>query len=274
MADQPARRLQQASVRDARWLAQVEGGKLGVRVLVMRIWPRGLSWEDIDLWLPDAGPSLDLLRAYHAGEFDWDEFARRYRLEQRDNWRHAGYYKVGEGETGKRTSQLSPSQHILELLAEHGTLTVFCEEKVGHCHRYELMDLVCEKDGKALPLIPDGSTRTVLVQRGVDNDPLVSAEGEVYAPFAIVREDGWWKLYHLKSALSLCSLVKKTNAIACAKALRILPEADWSFDRPDAFLGTPGSAQAYELVQSYEREDGWIFREGVGKVHPAYRQPG
>lgn len=55
----------------------------GMRVLVDRLWPRGLSKEraSIDLWLKPAAPS-DALRKWYAMDPDkWDEFARRYRAE-------------------------------------------------------------------------------------------------------------------------------------------------------------------------------------------------
>lgn len=53
----------------------------GVRwVLVDRLWPRGISREqmagiDRDT---DAAPSTELRRAYHHGQIDHEEFARRY----------------------------------------------------------------------------------------------------------------------------------------------------------------------------------------------------
>jgi uncharacterized protein YeaO (DUF488 family) len=52
----------------------------GVRVLVDRIWPRGLTKEDahLDLWLKDIGPT-DELRQWFGHEPDrWPEFRRRY----------------------------------------------------------------------------------------------------------------------------------------------------------------------------------------------------
>jgi uncharacterized protein YeaO (DUF488 family) len=59
----------------------------GTRVLVDRLWPRGVSKAKaaIDHWLRDIAPSTEL-RQWFAHEFDrWEEFRRRYRaeLEQR-----------------------------------------------------------------------------------------------------------------------------------------------------------------------------------------------
>jgi uncharacterized protein YeaO (DUF488 family) len=55
----------------------------GVRVLVDRLWPRGLSKERaaVDEWLKDLTPSGGLRTAYHDDEVDFDTFARRYRDE-------------------------------------------------------------------------------------------------------------------------------------------------------------------------------------------------
>lgn len=55
----------------------------GLRVLVDRLWPRGLSQERVaaDLWLKDVAPSSALRRWYGHDTLRWDAFARRYRAE-------------------------------------------------------------------------------------------------------------------------------------------------------------------------------------------------
>ncbi len=57
----------------------------GARVLVDRLWPRGVSKEDakLDVWLRDAAPSHALRARYHGErhEGDWDEFQRLYAAE-------------------------------------------------------------------------------------------------------------------------------------------------------------------------------------------------
>lgn len=55
----------------------------GYRVLVDRLWPRGLTKEKaaIDHWAKDLAPSTDLRRWFHAHPEEWDEFAARYRAE-------------------------------------------------------------------------------------------------------------------------------------------------------------------------------------------------
>lgn len=58
----------------------------GYRVLVDRLWPRGLSHAAaaLDEWMKDAAPSADLRRWYDHDVPRYEEFARRYRAELRD----------------------------------------------------------------------------------------------------------------------------------------------------------------------------------------------
>ena len=55
----------------------------GQRILVDRIWPRGLTKEAaaLALWLKDAAPSTDLRKWFGHDPAKWDEFQRRYRAE-------------------------------------------------------------------------------------------------------------------------------------------------------------------------------------------------
>jgi uncharacterized protein YeaO (DUF488 family) len=55
----------------------------GYRVLVDRLWPRGLTKAQVnaDLWLKEAAPSTDLRKWYHHEPQMWEEFKRRYFLE-------------------------------------------------------------------------------------------------------------------------------------------------------------------------------------------------
>ncbi|GGB44219.1 hypothetical protein GCM10011502_16900 [Oceanisphaera marina] len=52
----------------------------GYRVLVDRLWPRGVSKEEarLDDWLKDVAPSDDLRTAFHEQQLAWGEFRRRY----------------------------------------------------------------------------------------------------------------------------------------------------------------------------------------------------
>jgi uncharacterized protein YeaO (DUF488 family) len=58
----------------------------GNRVLVDRIWPRGLSKENasLDEWCKTVAPSTELRKWYHHDPQRYTEFARRYRAELTD----------------------------------------------------------------------------------------------------------------------------------------------------------------------------------------------
>ena len=52
----------------------------GARVLVDRLWPRGLTKATaaLDAWLRDLAPSHELRRWYHARPGEWARFRKRY----------------------------------------------------------------------------------------------------------------------------------------------------------------------------------------------------
>ncbi len=52
----------------------------GVRVLVDRLWPRGITKQGaaLDAWLKDLAPSDDLRKWYHAHAEQWGKFRERY----------------------------------------------------------------------------------------------------------------------------------------------------------------------------------------------------
>lgn len=62
----------------------------GVRILVERLWPRGLSKKDaqVDFWLKDIAPSTGLRKWYSHDPAKWEEFRRRY-FEELDKNREA-----------------------------------------------------------------------------------------------------------------------------------------------------------------------------------------
>ena len=59
------------------------GVGVGTRVLVDRIWPRGLRKDEahLDEWCKDVAPSAELRRWYGHDPEHFEEFARRYRAE-------------------------------------------------------------------------------------------------------------------------------------------------------------------------------------------------
>ena len=55
----------------------------GYRVLVDRLWPRGLKKSDVamDAWNKSLAPSTTLRKAFHSETIDFAEFSRQYRAE-------------------------------------------------------------------------------------------------------------------------------------------------------------------------------------------------
>ncbi len=55
----------------------------GARILVDRLWPRGISKEKarIDLWLKDISPSDALRKRFHAKPAEWQAFCSAYAAE-------------------------------------------------------------------------------------------------------------------------------------------------------------------------------------------------
>jgi uncharacterized protein YeaO (DUF488 family) len=55
----------------------------GFRILVDRLWPRGVSKEKakIDLWMKEIAPSNELRKWFSHDSGKWDEFKRRYIVE-------------------------------------------------------------------------------------------------------------------------------------------------------------------------------------------------
>lgn len=78
----------------------------GFRILVDRLWPRGLSKAKakVDLWMKEIAPSDALRKWFHQGEDRWPEFQKRYR--------------------GELRAKKDLFDEIRKLEAEHGTLTL------------------------------------------------------------------------------------------------------------------------------------------------------
>lgn len=59
----------------------------GKRILVERLWPRGLTKEkaQVDLWMKDVAPSTALRKWFDHDPAKWTEFQKRYRAELEDN---------------------------------------------------------------------------------------------------------------------------------------------------------------------------------------------
>jgi uncharacterized protein YeaO (DUF488 family) len=94
----------------------------GYRLLVMRLWPRGMRKDAVDAWEPDLGPSRELLSAFRGGRIDWESMARRYVDEM-----------AGRKELVERYRELARSRTV--------TLLCSCKDE-SHCHRTLLRGLL------------------------------------------------------------------------------------------------------------------------------------
>ncbi|MBI6115937.1 DUF488 domain-containing protein [Salegentibacter maritimus] len=58
-----------------------------IRILVDRLWPRGISKEDASLgyWHKEWAPGDDLRKKFHSNKVSWDEFRKSYRIELKKN---------------------------------------------------------------------------------------------------------------------------------------------------------------------------------------------
>jgi len=89
----------------------------GTRVLIMRLWPRGIKKRRVDFWLKELGPVLPLLRAFRGGELDWAQYTRRY---------------LAGLERPEAQAQLSQ----VRAAAKEGTVTLLCGcPDEARCHR-------------------------------------------------------------------------------------------------------------------------------------------
>ena len=80
----------------------------GVRVLVDRLWPRGLSKETaaVKFWLRDLAPSTELRQWYHANPEQWSLFRKRYLKELFAPAAAAAIEKLHQLQKGKPTLTL------------------------------------------------------------------------------------------------------------------------------------------------------------------------
>jgi uncharacterized protein YeaO (DUF488 family) len=99
----------------------------GTRVLIMRLWPRGIRKDRVDMWLKELGPVVPLLRDFRSGQVDWDEYRRRYLAGlERPEARHAIDQVVG--------------------IARQGPVTLLCGCPDEHrCHRSLLREYLVER---------------------------------------------------------------------------------------------------------------------------------
>jgi uncharacterized protein YeaO (DUF488 family) len=99
----------------------------GYRILVDRLWPRGLSKEKarIDLWLKEIGPSNELRKWFGHNDNKWNEFKEKYRDELQEETKQELLRKM------------------LRLEKEKGTITLlFSAKNTDHNNAVALNELL------------------------------------------------------------------------------------------------------------------------------------
>lgn len=102
----------------------------GLRVLVMRYWPRGVKKDRVDLWLRDLGPSTGLIKRWKAEEIGWAAFKSEYKAQFKDEAWQKAYEELQEA--------------IKKTKACPITLLCSCADE-RRCHRHILKEIL-EKD--------------------------------------------------------------------------------------------------------------------------------
>jgi len=108
------------------------GPEDGHRILVDRLWPRGIKKQDLrlDRWLKELAPSNELRRWFGHDPSRWEEFQRRYREEL----------------------QAPEKQRLLDELADearHGNVTLIYSAREGrHNNAVLLRDIIAERTGQ------------------------------------------------------------------------------------------------------------------------------
>lgn len=95
----------------------------GYRVLVDRLWPRGMKKEaaKIDLWMKDIAPSDALRKTFHHDVMRWPDFEKKYRAELKKKEVWLAQLKKLEKERGTLTllfGARDPEHNQAVLIAE------------------------------------------------------------------------------------------------------------------------------------------------------------
>lgn len=106
------------------------GKTQGARLLVDRVWPRGVSKGDLDLddWIKEVAPSADLRKWFGHDADKWEEFRRPYQVELDHNdealerclaWCRKGPVVLLFGAKGRDHNQaVVLREHLRERLAQ------------------------------------------------------------------------------------------------------------------------------------------------------------
>jgi len=101
----------------------------GTRVLIMRLWPRGIRRDRVTMWRKELGPVKELLRDFLDKKIDWPTYTGRYLA-------------------GLERPEAQEAIAEVQALAEHGRVTLLCGcADQAHCHRSLLAAYLQELGG-------------------------------------------------------------------------------------------------------------------------------
>jgi uncharacterized protein YeaO (DUF488 family) len=132
--------IREAGIYFLKTLSDEARSAYGLRVLTMRKWPRNVRRSDVDLWIKDAAPSVELLADWRAGRIDWEMFLFCYWNEQEAQETTELVTYHGSERVGSKVVPVSPVVYLARL-AQHQPVTVLCWEK-DQCHRFKLVAMV------------------------------------------------------------------------------------------------------------------------------------
>lgn len=102
----------------------------GKRILVDRLWSRGISKENahLDLWLKEIAPSTELRKWFHAESLEhWSEFKQRY---------------LKELETNPALKELQ------DIVSKHRVTLLYSAKDMEHNHAIILKEYLLSKNSK------------------------------------------------------------------------------------------------------------------------------
>ena len=89
----------------------------GTRMLIVRLWPRGIRKDRVTMWRKELGPVKELLRDFLDKKIDWPTYTRRYLA-------------------GLDRPEAQEALAEVRALAETGQVTLLCGcADETHCHR-------------------------------------------------------------------------------------------------------------------------------------------
>jgi uncharacterized protein YeaO (DUF488 family) len=109
----------------------------GTRILISRLYPRGIKKSSFDEWFKELSPSLDLIHEYKNNEISWKKFLSSYKSEISKNPKSLDLIK--------QIRKKNKSEDI----------TFLCFESDGEpCHRHVLREIVKKSSFLTTSAIP------------------------------------------------------------------------------------------------------------------------